>query len=123
MINAVSATGTSSASQAMKQELGLNSDDFLKLFVAQLQNQDPLNPMDSSQFVTQLAQMSQVEQAYDTNTNLQSILASLSDNTYMSSVSFIGKTVTAPGFADLTDGREPADIELQPVPGGKPGRS
>ncbi len=108
MINAVSATGTSSASQAMKQELGLNSDDFLKLFVAQLQNQDPLNPMDSSQFVTQLAQMSQVEQAYDTNTNLQSILASLSDNTYMSSVSFIGKTVTAPGSQiSLTDGSQP----------------
>ncbi len=108
MVNSVSATSTSSASQAMKQEIGMNKDDFLKLFVAQLQNQDPLNPMDGTQFVTQLAQMTQVEQAYNTNTNLQSIIASLSDNTYMSSVSFIGKTVTAPGSQiTLTEGSQP----------------
>jgi flagellar basal-body rod modification protein FlgD len=108
MIDSVSATSTTSASQAMKQEIGMDKDDFLKLFVAQLQNQDPLNPMDGTQFVTQLAQMTQVEQSYNTNTNLQNILSSLSDNTYMSSVSFIGKTVTAPGSQiSLADGSEP----------------
>jgi flagellar basal-body rod modification protein FlgD len=108
MIDSVTATSTASASQAMKQEIGMNKDDFLKLFVAQLQNQDPLNPMDSTQFVTQLAQMTQVEQAYNTNSNLQNILTSLGDNTYMSSVSFIGKTVSAAGSqVSLADGGQP----------------
>ncbi|WP_298272619.1 flagellar hook capping FlgD N-terminal domain-containing protein, partial [Geobacter sp.] len=58
---------TTAAAAAMKQSTGLNKDDFLKLFITQLQNQDPLQPQDSSQFIAQLAQLTQVEQAYNTN--------------------------------------------------------
>ncbi|GFO53347.1 basal-body rod modification protein FlgD [Geomonas sp. Red276] len=90
-------TNTSAADAAMKQSAGLNKDDFLKLFVTQLQNQDPLNPQDSSQFISQLAQLTQVEQAYNTNTNLQSLLNQGANGMTMSSVSMIGKTVEAPG--------------------------
>ncbi len=97
MISTVTTNSTSTGAQAMKQETGLNSDDFLKLFVTQLQNQDPLNPMDSTQFVTQLAQLTQVEQAYNTNTNLQNILSAMNNNANFSAVSFIGKDVLAPG--------------------------
>jgi len=46
---------------------------FLQLLVAQLQNQDPLNPQDGTQFVSQLAQMSSVEQELQMRTDLDSI--------------------------------------------------
>jgi len=46
---------------------------FLQLLVAQLQNQDPMNPADSTQFVTQLAQMQQVEQTINTGQDISAI--------------------------------------------------
>jgi len=96
MINAVTTTdSTAAGAAAMKQATGLNQDDFLKLLVTQLQNQDPLNPQDSSAFVTQLAQISQVEQTYNINSNLQSLLAGQNSASSLSSVSLIGKVVSA----------------------------
>jgi flagellar basal-body rod modification protein FlgD len=52
---------------------GADKETFLKLLVTQIQNQDPLNPTDSTQFVTQLAQFSELEQMTNVNTNLQAI--------------------------------------------------
>ena len=100
MITDISGTSTSStaaADAAMKKSTGMNKDDFLKLFVTQLQNQDPLNPQDSSQFIGQLAQLTQVEQAYNTNTNLQSMLNQGGNSMSMASVSLIGKQIAAAG--------------------------
>ena len=98
MVNAVSATtAAADGATAMKKATGMNKDDFLKLFVTQLQNQDPLNPQDGNQFIAQLAQLSQVEQAYNTNTNLQSMLTAQNNATVVSAVSFIGKEVLAAG--------------------------
>lgn len=62
MVNGIT-TDTTAAAAAMKKSTGMNKDDFLKLFVTQLQHQDPLNPADSSEFIGQLAQLTQVEQA------------------------------------------------------------
>lgn len=81
----------------MKKTAGLNKDDFLQLFVTQLKNQDPMNPQDSSQFIGQLAQLTQVEQAYNTNTNLQNLLAQAGNDLAMNAVSFVGGTVRADG--------------------------
>jgi flagellar basal-body rod modification protein FlgD len=50
---------------------------FLQLLVAQLENQDPLNPTDSSQFVTQLAQFQQLEQSVNTGQDVSSILTDM----------------------------------------------
>ena len=50
-----------------------NTDTFLKLLVAQIQNQDPLNPSDSMQFVTQLAQFSQLEQTINISTDVAAL--------------------------------------------------
>jgi flagellar basal-body rod modification protein FlgD len=99
MITSVTTTAasTDSAADSMKKSAGLNKDDFLKLFVTQLQNQDPLNPQDSTQFVSQLAQLTQVEQAYNTNTNLQNMLNQGGNSLTMSSVSLIGKDIKAQG--------------------------
>jgi flagellar basal-body rod modification protein FlgD len=97
MINAISTTDPTAAAAAMKKETGLNKDDFLQLLVTQLKNQDPLNPQDSAAFVQQLAQLTQVEQTYNINTNLKNLLNSQSNGTSLSSVSFIGKGITAQG--------------------------
>ncbi len=108
MISSVTSSDATTAAQSMKQDIGMNKDDFLKLFITQLQNQDPLNPMDSTQFISQLAQMTQVEQAYNTNTNLQNILNAINGNSSFSAVSFIGKSVQAPGSqVTLTEGSQP----------------
>lgn len=96
-ISGTAAVDSAAADNAMKKATGLNKDDFLKLFVTQLQNQDPLNPQDSSQFISQLAQLTQVEQAYNTNTNLQSLLNQGGNTMTMASLSMIGKQVQAPG--------------------------
>ena len=50
-----------------------NEQTFLKLFVAQLQNQDPLNPQDGTQFVAQLAQFSQLEQSLQMRQDLDAV--------------------------------------------------
>jgi flagellar basal-body rod modification protein FlgD len=96
-ITGTAAVGTTAAENAMKKSTGMNKDDFLKLFVTQLQNQDPLNPQDSSQFISQLAQLTQVEQAYNTNTNLTSMLNQGGNSMTVASVSMIGKQVEAAG--------------------------
>lgn len=108
MISSITTTDATTAAQSMKQDIGMNKDDFLKLFITQLQNQDPLNPMDGTQFISQLAQMTQVEQAYNTNTNLQNILNAMNGNANYSAVSFIGKDVLAPGSqVALATGSQP----------------
>lgn len=96
-VSGTAATGTAAADAAMKQSAGMNKDDFLKLFVTQLQNQDPLAPQDGTQFIGQLAQLTQVEQAYNTNTNLQSMLNQGGNSMTMAAVSLIGKQVEASG--------------------------
>lgn len=80
--DAITKTGASS----------LDYSAFLKLLIAQLKNQDPTQPMDSTQFIAQLATFSQVEQSVSTNSKLDSLLTSsalsLADQV-------IGKTVTS----------------------------
>ncbi|GAB4317224.1 MAG: flagellar hook assembly protein FlgD [Candidatus Zixiibacteriota bacterium] len=53
----------------------LGKDDFLKLFVTRLANQDPLEPVKDEQFIAQLAQFTQLEQLYNMNENLENSLA------------------------------------------------
>jgi flagellar basal-body rod modification protein FlgD len=88
------------------QQLTGNFDTFLQLLTTQLQNQDPLNPMDSSQFTQQLVQFSMVEQQINTNANLQNLVGLTGANAGAGSVSYLGKTVTiGNGNAALIDGQ------------------
>ena len=80
---------------AQNQVMG--KDDFLNLLVAQLQAQDPLNPMDSTGFTAQLAQFSSLEQLQNVNDNLETLGTSQSIQTNSQAVGFIGKDVTAKG--------------------------
>jgi flagellar basal-body rod modification protein FlgD len=115
MITSVSGAATTSpvaAETAMKQASGMNKDDFLKLFVTQLQNQDPLNPQDGTQFISQLAQLTQVEQAYNTNTNLQNMLNQGGNSMTMASVSLIGKQIEAAGSQVRLQAGTPSTINF-----------
>jgi len=96
MVNNVSNNSTTAAA-TMKQSTGVNKDDFLKLFVTQLQNQDPLNPQDSSQFIAQLAQLTQVEQAYNTTQGISQLQKAMENSTNLTAASFIGREILAEG--------------------------
>ncbi len=104
-------TTTTDAATAMKNQLGMNSSDFLKMFIAQLQNQDPLSPQDPSQFLGQLAQLTQVEQAYNTTTALNNLLTAQNDVLAKSAVSMIGGNVTATGNQSNYDGTNAATMK------------
>ena len=77
----------------------LGKDDFLKLLIAQLSAQDPLDPMGAQDFSAQLAQFSGLEQMTNVNANLEILqkLQTASQNT--SSLNLIGKTVESHGNA------------------------
>ena len=87
------ATTSKTAAKATTSVAGsMNADTFLTLLLAQLQNQDPTKPMDSTEYVSQLATFSQVEQATKTNQKLDSLLAS---NFLNQADAIIGRTVTS----------------------------
>lgn len=77
----------------------LGKDDFLKLLVAQLSAQDPLNPMDSTEFTAQLAQFSALEQMTNVNSALQDLIKAQQAMGNSSMIGLIGKLVDVPGNA------------------------
>ena len=85
-----SVTGAESGSDT--KTATLNYESFLKLLVAQMKNQDPTEPMDATQQMSQLATFSQVEQTIKTNKNLESLLQRTS---LQEANSVIGRTVTS----------------------------
>ena len=103
MITAISGTDTSTTG-SLKQTAGLDKNDFLQLLLTQLQSQDPLNPQDPSAFVSQLAQITQVEQSYNINSNLQNLLSSQNNITSLSAMSLIGKNITTSDLSGIVTG-------------------
>ncbi|WP_233851714.1 flagellar hook assembly protein FlgD [Paraburkholderia sp. HD33-4] len=90
-----SATGsTSSTSGTSASDL---QNTFLQLLVAQMKNQDPTNPMDSSQMTSQLAQISTVQGISQLNTSLSSLSTQLSAGQQSQAALLIGSTVLATG--------------------------
>lgn len=87
---------TTTDSNIAKDKLDADYQSFLKLLIAQVSNQDPLEPMDSTTFVSQLAQLTQVEQSIVTNANLEKIDTRLSNVASLSDVQLIGRDVTVP---------------------------
>jgi flagellar basal-body rod modification protein FlgD len=76
-LGGVGSTTTGNTSTA-QQKATLNYDNFLQLLIAQMKNQDPTDPVDASEQMSQLASFSQVEQTIQTNTKLDTLLASSS---------------------------------------------
>jgi flagellar basal-body rod modification protein FlgD len=92
----VSTVGSSTAAQSgsaadgAASKTGIDYDTFLTLLVAQLKNQDPTEPMDSTDQIAQLATFSQVEQTIQTNKNLEMLIQS---TTLSQAGSMIGRTL------------------------------
>jgi len=84
------------ADKASKNDV-LGKDAFLKLLVVQLQNQDPLNPLDDKEFIAQLAQFSSLEQMTNVADGIKSLTEKTAQQDMLSAVNYIGKDVTASG--------------------------
>jgi flagellar basal-body rod modification protein FlgD len=83
--------GTSTLSGA--NDVAMGKEDFLTLLVAQLQNQDPLNPSDPTEFTAQLAQFSQLEQLTNVNESLEGLTTMSSAVEQMSALGLIGQDI------------------------------
>lgn len=81
--------------EAGSQEV--DKDAFIKMFLAQMKHQDPLNPMDGSEFAAQIAQFSSLEQLYNVNDSLKEIAGGQQDQTQFQTLGLIGKYVLAEG--------------------------
>jgi flagellar basal-body rod modification protein FlgD len=85
------ATGTGSSAANSASSLGtLGGTDFITLMLAQLQNQDPTSPVDSNTFLTQLAQLSEVQGISSLNTNFSALSGSLTSNQALQASSLLG---------------------------------
>jgi flagellar basal-body rod modification protein FlgD len=78
-----------------KNEMG--KDDFLKLFVAQLQNQDPLNPEADTEMAAKLAQFNGLEQMLNVNKSLEKMLAEQNTTRNLQLVNYVGRDVVVDG--------------------------
>ena len=77
----------------------ISQSDFLQLLMQQMQNQDPTQPMDSSQMVTQLAQISQVSATQSLQTSFDTLSKALQGNQMLQASSMVGRNVTVPSAA------------------------
>ena len=101
-VSATSSTGSAGALGALSSTPAAGGTEggeqrFLKLLVTQLNNQDPLNPLDNAQLTSQLAQMSTVSGIEKLNTAFASLLAQSGSSQVLQSASLIGRTVLVPG--------------------------
>ncbi|MGD9786447.1 MAG: flagellar hook assembly protein FlgD [Sulfuricellaceae bacterium] len=108
------ATNTkSAATPSSANNVADAQDRFLKLLVAQMQNQDPLNPMDNAQVTTQMAQIQTVSGIEKLNQTLQSLSASYAATQTMQSASMIGHGVLTDGnLLTLKGGTAVAGVDL-----------
>ncbi|MEX2649226.1 MAG: flagellar hook assembly protein FlgD [Alphaproteobacteria bacterium] len=102
----LSASTAASETATSRTQIADKFDDFLLLLTTQLQNQDPLNPLDSTEFVAQLVSFTEVEQSINTNSHLEELVGLLRGGQAAAAVGYLGKTVEAEGDkAMLRDGR------------------
>src|SRR3954466_12002320 len=108
-------TAAQSQQKAAQSNVKLSTDlnSFLTLLTSQLKNQDPLSPMDSTQFTNQLVQFSQVEQQINMNSNLSNLIGLTQQSIASNVVNYIGKTIEGPSSsAPLINGAMKASYNL-----------
>lgn len=95
----LAATGGTTATEATKAKEDPNaaSDRFLKLLVAQMQNQDPMNPMDNAQMTSQMAQINTVNGVEKLNRTMQAMSSQIVQSQVLQGASLVGHDVVVPG--------------------------
>ena len=104
--NGISTDYYLSSYQAPQRQTGssaLGKDAFLQILITQLQNQDPTQPMDDKQFISQMAQFSSLEQMQNVASGIKDLLESQQQSQLMNYTSFIGKEVK---WLELTEDKE-----------------
>ena len=105
MNQSTSSAATSSAADAQNR--------FMTLLVTQMQNQDPMNPMDNAQMTSQLAQLSTVTGIDKLNTTVQSLMSTFQSNQSLQAASMIGHGVLTPGSSvTLSNGTGLLGVDL-----------
>ena len=112
---AKSKADTTDASTSSKSALSGDFETFLKLLTTQMTNQDPLKPMDSTEFVAQLASFSAVEQQVRSNDKLESILDVLSGGNSAGLAQWIGRDVRVAAKAAFAG--QPVKVAVEPAEG------
>ncbi len=107
-------TTSSSAStdNAGLAQLADNFNSFLTLLTTQLQNQDPLDPLDTNQFTQQLVEFTSVQQQVDMNTNMQTLISLQQTSEATSAMQFLGANVTLSGTSAALAANSPATWSL-----------
>lgn len=102
-INPAQQAGTAASGKETSNELG--QDAFLQLMITQMENQNPLDPQDNSEFVAQLAQFSSVEGLDKLNNNFESFASNMISNQALQASSLVGSSVAVPtSQAQLLEG-------------------
>ena len=112
---AKSKADTTDTSTSSKSAISGDFETFLKLLTTQMTNQDPLKPMDSTEFVAQLASFSAVEQQVKSNDKLESILDVLSGGNSAGLAQWIGRDVRAAAKAAYAG--QPIEVGVEPAEG------
>lgn len=86
-------TSTSSTTSTAADEAATQKDLFLQILLTQLENQSPLDPVDTTEFTSQLTAYSSLEQQIDTNTKLDDMISLLNGNASFSALSYVGAEV------------------------------
>jgi flagellar basal-body rod modification protein FlgD len=113
-VNGTSASSSSSSTSGT-QSASSTEDRFLKLLVTQMQNQDPLNPLDNAQVTSQMAQLSTVTGIEKLNTSLAAMSQSFASSQSLQAANMIGHSVLVPGDTGMTlsSGAAYAGVDLQ----------
>nr|WP_321454732.1 flagellar hook capping FlgD N-terminal domain-containing protein [uncultured Cohaesibacter sp.] len=100
-----SSTASTTTTTTSSNALGLDTSEFLQLMVQQLQNQNPTDPTDTTEFLNQMVQLSTYDQQVANAQNLDSILSSLDMMIASNGLGYIGQTVSVAGdTSTLQDG-------------------
>jgi flagellar basal-body rod modification protein FlgD len=97
-VNYPNETSVGAKAQSTRKD-NLGKDDFMSLFVTQLQNQNPLEPMENTEFLSQMAQFSSLEQMQNVASAMELLTLSQSASTNSQMISLIGKRIIHPGNA------------------------
>jgi flagellar basal-body rod modification protein FlgD len=107
--SATASTASADASGPLPSNQQISEQQFLTLFIAQLQNQDPLSPMDPTEITSQLAQFSSLEQLTQVNSNLGALKDGATDTTRATALGLLGKQVSVDGGTlQVTGGNAPS---------------
>ncbi|MCP8889280.1 flagellar hook assembly protein FlgD [Sphingomonas faeni] len=93
----ITRTSTAAAATTTKSSSTLGQSDFLKLMTAQMQNQDPFNPVDNTQMVAQMAQISTTSGISEMNSTMKAIADKLGVTSTSEAMGYVGKTVLTEG--------------------------